>query len=182
MLNVLEKRGESIALPIDCTLDNNSNTHKPIVVTLRWTASVDLDLHAFALTQDDQLVHIDFSKPGRVDKEPFIALEKDDGVGGQEGYHEENLTLTNIPKYKKILFATNIFRFWGIFAIQSEFGTYNSSVLVNAQGIMMEVKLHTQEKGNWALIAMIQTNGEYRLHNVNHIQNHKPTEEELRQL
>jgi len=155
-----------------------------IKVTLRWTAGVDLDLHAFGITEEDKLNHIYFNSKGKKNKAPYIVLDKDSGVGNTAGDNEENLVVYNLGHYRKILFTAHIYRFFPFFS-DVFFGKYDGSVVVKALDEEIQVPLNAKEKGKWALISMIEnTNpqGESNVVNINIIQKNEPTLAQLESL
>ena len=43
--------------------------------------------------------HIYFGNKGKLTTSPYIALDKDSGVGNSAGNNEENMTITNARRY-----------------------------------------------------------------------------------
>ena len=191
---VLKQKGEKANFLKKKTQDTE------IKVTLRWTAGVDLDLHAFGITKggslgsvtkggslgsvQGELNHIYFSSKGKKNKAPYIALDTDSGVGNTAGDNEENLVVYNLGHYRRILFAANIFRF-NPFSSRVIFGKYDGSVIFKALDEEIQVPLNAKEKGKWALISMIEhtsPHGEANVVNINIIQKNEPTLAQLESL
>lgn len=74
---------------------------------MNWKTAVDLDLHAYVITTNDEFLHVSFSNK----KSPCgnIILDQDAGVGNTSGDNEENLIVQDVTKIKKVIFVANIF-------------------------------------------------------------------------
>ncbi len=83
---LLKEKGQSSSLQLK--QKNSSIVH----AKLTWTTAVDLDLHAFYKTKEGKFGHISFANQGDLDKEPYIMLDEDAGVGNTAGDNEENIT------------------------------------------------------------------------------------------
>ena len=146
------------------------NTSRPITninVKLQWTASVDLDLHAFVRTKGGQEEHVYFVNK----EEPNITLDTDAGVGDRGGQNEENITITSLDGFDEILFATKIFKKGGSFA------DYDGRVAVQTNnGDDIVVPLTSCERADWCVIAKItnSANGP-TVTNVNRVTDDEPT-------
>ena len=87
---LLKKKGQEAFVPI-----------KQLMVQLKWTKGVDLDLLAFYKTKDGQTGGV-FSDQypggnrGNLNAFPFIQLDQDAGVGGVGGANEETLRITKL--------------------------------------------------------------------------------------
>jgi len=146
------------------------NTSRPITkinVRLQWTASVDLDIHAFYRTKSGQDAEIYFG-----DRQgPGITLDTDAGIGDTGGQNEENITITSLDGFEEILFATKIFMKGGSYA------DYDGRVAVQTNnGDDIIVPLTSRERADWCVIAKI-TNGANgpTVTNVNRVTDNEPT-------
>ena len=150
------------------------NTSRPITkvnVRLQWTASVDLDLHAFYRTKSGQDRHVYW----RNREEPNMKLDTDAGVGDVGGQNEENITITALDGSEEILFATKIFMKGGSYA------DYDGRVAVQTNnGDDIIVPLTSQDRADWCVIAKI-TNGVNgpAVTNVNRVTDNEPTVDEF---
>ena len=178
----LTKAGDVAKLSL--SKGGTSQVDKTIKVTLRWTAGVDLDLHAFGLTETGSFEHVYFANKGNMNNSPYMRLDQDAGVGNTAGDNEENLAIGDLSKYKKILFACNIFRFLGFLSSGDYFGKYDGSVIVQALGEKIEAQLNSKEKGKWALIALIDNSDSSAptVKNINLIQKAEPTSDQVANL
>ncbi len=146
------------------------NTSRPITkinVRLQWTASVDLDLHAFYITKSGQKDEIFFGAR----RGPQITLDTDAGIGDKSGQNEENITITSLDGFEEILFATKIFKKGGSYA------DYDGRVAVQTNnGDDIIVPLTSRERADWCIIAKL-TNGVNgpTVTNVNSVTDDKPT-------
>jgi uncharacterized protein involved in tellurium resistance len=131
--------GESVKLNASAPLKN-------IKVTLRWTAPVDLDLHAFYRTKggEEASVYHGFRESHG------IVLDHDAGIGDKGGQNEENLTIDSLAGFQDILFATKIFTKGGCYA------DYNGKVIVKTNnGDEIVVPLTSRERADWCVIAKL---------------------------
>jgi uncharacterized protein involved in tellurium resistance len=131
--------GESVKLNASAPLKN-------IKVTLRWTAPVDLDLHAFYRTKggEEASVYHGFRESHG------IVLDHDAGIGDKGGQNEENLTIDSLAGFQDILFATKIFTKGGCYA------DYNGKVIVKTNnGDEIVVPLTSREQADWCVIAKL---------------------------
>src|SRR3989339_1334842 len=84
---------------------------KQLMVTLKWSTSVDLDLMAFYKTKDGKTgaVYSD-NYPGGVmgslNSFPFIQLSGDAGVGAKGGDNEEVLRITKLDDTAELYIVT----------------------------------------------------------------------------
>ena len=146
------------------------NTSRPITkinVRLQWTASVDLDLHAFYRTKSGEEKEIYwFHRNG-----PCITLDTDAGIGDVGGQNEENITITSLDGFEQILFATKIFSKGGSYA------DYDGRVVLQTNnGDDIVVPLTSRERADWCVIAKIDNaaNGP-SVTNVNQVTDDEPT-------
>ncbi len=152
--------GESVRL-------NTSRPISKVNVRLQWTASVDLDLHAFYRTRSGEEKEIYFASRNG----PHIRLDTDAGIGDVGGQNEENITITSLDGFEEILFATKIFMKGGSYA------DYDGRVAVQTNnGDDIIVPLTSRERADWCVIAKITngTNGP-AVTNVNRVTNEAPT-------
>jgi len=137
---------------------------KQLMVTLEWSASVDLDLMAFYKTKDGQVGSV-FSENyaggsmGRLNTFPFIQLSGDAGVGSRGGPNEEVLRITKLDHIQELyICAIN-------FADASQnrnatFSQYDGHVIVNDEkGKSISVPLDSNQPGTVAVIARIDNTG-----------------------
>ncbi len=164
----LEKRGDKISL--------DKIGISTIHVKLNWTAPVDLDLHAFYKTKGGAIGHVYFGNKGKLNKEPYILLDTDAGVGNTSGNNEENLKITNFDKFSSIIIATNIFRFLGFINDGDNFSKYDGRVILQTNtNNSITVPLISQEKGRWCVIAQIDNSGAAPIViNVNRVKKEEP--------
>jgi tellurite resistance protein TerA len=172
---ILKKQGDSVQISL------KKKEFSTIHVKLDWTKGVDLDLHAFYKTKSGEFGHIYFGDEGNLDKEPYIMLDKDAGVGSTAGNNEENLKIGNLNNFSSIVIATNIFRFFGFLNKDDNFAKYDGKVVVQTDtGDNVMVPLISEEKGRWCIIAKIDNSGEIPLViNINKVQKDKPRPDAL---
>ena len=145
------------------------NTSRPITkinVRLQWTAAVDLDLHAFFRMKTGQQKHVYFINRSEL----HIVLDMDAGIGDEGGQNEENITITSLDGFEKILFATKIFSKGGSYA------DYDGRVAVQTNnGDDIVVPLTSRERADWCVIAKIDNaaNGP-AVTNVNRVTDDEP--------
>jgi len=171
----LKKKGDAAEI----TLKKKGAT--AVHAKLSWKKAVDLDLHAFYKTKEGKFGHVYFSNKGRLDKEPYIALDEDAGVGNTAGDNEENIRIGQLDHLSSVLIATNIFRFLGFLSSGENFAKYDGKVVIETDsGDSIEVPLTSEEKGRWCLIAKIDNTGDTpRVININQVQKKEPKEDAL---
>lgn len=119
-------------------------------VKLKWTASVDLDLHAFVQIQDGAGQHVYFGNLS----EFGVQLDRDAGIGNSGGRNEENLTIDAPDRFRTILFATKIYSKGGCYA------DYDGRVSVKtSNGDEVDVPLTSRETADWCVIAKFTNDG-----------------------
>lgn len=178
---VLKQKGDSAAIPL-----------KHLQVTLRWRASVDLDLHAFyrlkptSGTEPVQPTgflsrlmgkgaskdkgHIYFGNRGRRTGIPGIYLDKDAGVGDVGGDNEENLYFDSLLPLEGVLIVANIYN-----KPDATFSRYDGMIILKADGREVDVPLTASQPGSWCIIAEIDNSGSQpKLVNINQVQNNPP--------
>ena len=172
---ILKKPGDAISLRKASKIEN-------IHVKLNWTKGVDLDLHAFYITKNGKFGHIFFGNKGKLTTSPYIALDKDSGVGNSAGNNEENMTIKTLEDIDKIIIATNIFRFMGFLKKEDNFAKYDGRVLIKTNnGDDIEVPLTSTKSGRWCIITKIDNSNptDPKVININHIQSSEPKVNDL---
>ena len=137
---------------------------KQLMVTLTWTASVDLDLMAFYRTKDGQVGGV-FSdnyaggSMGNLNAFPFIQLSEDAGVGARGGANEEVLRITKLDHIQELYICTLNFTD----ASQNRrasFNQYDGHVVVtDDKGESVGVPLDANQLGTVAVIAKVDNTG-----------------------
>lgn len=162
---ILEKEGDEAYLSI-----------KQLIVALKWTADVDLDLMAFYETKDGKKGGV-FSDLypggtlGNLNSFPFIELSGDEGVDASGGNNEEVLRITKLDDMAEIyIVAINYTD-----ATQKRevyFNSYDGIVIVkDEKGETIEVPLNSPNCGHVAVVAKIDNNSPLgaKLVNINDI-------------
>lgn len=149
----LKKKGEEAYVSV-----------KQLMVTLKWTASVDLDLMAFYKTKDgkDGGVFSDNypgGSLGSLNEFPFIQLSGDEGVGATGGDNEEVLRVTKLDDIAELYICTLNYTD----ASQKKdtsFSAYDGGItVIDDKGESIAVPLDSSEKGQVAIIAKIDNTG-----------------------
>jgi tellurite resistance protein TerA len=162
---VLKKKGEEAFIPI-----------KQIMVQLKWTQDVDLDLMAFYKTKDGRVGGI-FSDQypggsmGSMNAFPFIQLDQDAGVGGVGGENEENIRITKLDDMAEVYLCTLNYTDASQNK-ESSFANYDGHVVVmDDRGSSVAVPLDSPEKGHVAVVAKIDSTNPIgaKLINLNNI-------------
>lgn len=146
---VLKQKGEEAYIAI-----------KQLVVTLTWTANVDLDLMAFYKTKDGREGGV-FSDNypggtlGSLKEFPFIKLSGDQGVGGTGGDNEEILGISKLDDLAEVYICTlNYTDASG--KKKSAFSDYDGGItVVYNGGESIAIPLNSTEKGHVAIIGKI---------------------------
>ena len=152
--------GESSALDTSIPLTR-------LNIKLQWTAAVDLDLHAFYITHSDCQGSVYYAD----DEAEGLVLDIDAGVGNVGGSNEENITLTSLSTYSKILFATKIYSKGG------SFSDYDGKILVQtSNGQDITVPLSARERADWCVIALLDNSNPAnpKVVNLNRVQAMEP--------
>lgn len=133
---------------------------KQLMVTLKWTAKVDLDLMAFYQTKDGKEGGI-FSdnypggELGSLNEFPFIQLSGDEGVGATGGDNQEVLRITKLDDFATVYICTLNYTD----ASQkknSSFSEYDGGISVmDDKGESIGVPLNSSTPGQVAVIAKI---------------------------
>lgn len=137
---------------------------KQLMVTLQWTASVDLDLMAFYKTKDGRMGGI-FSDNyaggdmGSLNTFPFIQLSADAGVGATGGQNEEVIRITQLDDMAEVYICTINFTDASQ-GQESRFSKYDAQVtVVDDKGENVSVPLDSSQSGVVAVIAKIDNSG-----------------------
>lgn len=182
---ILKVKGSSGAI-------SRARSDVPVHATLRWTASVDLDLHCFYLARgarssaglfglfssSPEAHQIYFAERGTLHAPPYIELDQDAGVGDEGGDNEENIEIASTSEVDALLFVANIFN-----KPDARFATYDGNVSVRSGAHEIEVPLTSYEEGAWAWVALIDCRqDDLKVINVNHVSRNKPSGAEILKL
>ncbi|MBM4292453.1 MAG: TerD family protein [Deltaproteobacteria bacterium] len=162
--------------------------------TLRWRASVDLDLHCFYTLKPErpsggggffsklfgggepapaapgESGHVYFRQRGALAEAPFVFLDKDSGIGDRGGDNEENIAFGKVERLEQAIIVANIFN-----KPNASFGSYDGSVILRAGGQEIEVPLTERAPGAWCIIAQIDNRGAVpTIVNINQTQTTRP--------
>jgi len=149
---------------------------KQLMVSLKWTADVDLDLMAFFKTKDEQVGGV-FSDGypggtlGSLNTFPFIELSGDEGVGATGGDNEEVLRITKLDHLAELFIVTLNYTD-AVEKRQSTFSDYDGTIsVVNDKGETVEVPLNSTDRGQVAIICKIDNTSPMgaKLINMNNI-------------
>ena len=149
---------------------------KQLMVSLKWTAPVDLDLMAFYKAKDGQEGGV-FSDNypggtlGNLNTFPFIELSGDEGVGGTGGDNEEILRITKLDDLAELYIVTINYDD-AVENTPSSFSDYDGAIVVmNDRGEAVEVPLNSTDKGHVAIICKIDNTSPMgaKLVNINDI-------------
>lgn len=145
----LKKKGEEAYISV-----------KQLMVTLKWTASVDLDLMAFYKTKDGKDGGI-FSDNypggtlGSLNEFPFIQLSGDEGVGATGGDNEEVLRVTKLDDLAELYICTLNYTDASE-KKDTSFSDYDGGItVIDDKGESVAVPLDSTDKGQVAVIAKI---------------------------
>ncbi len=145
----LKTKGEEVYIPV-----------KQLMVTLKWTADVDLDLMAFYKAKDGRTGGV-FSDNypggtmGDLNAFPHIQLSGDAGVGAVGGDNEEVLRITKLDELEELYICALNYTD-ATEKKKSSFSEYDGGVvLTDDRGESVAVPLNSAEKGNIAIIAKI---------------------------
>ncbi len=150
-----------------------------ISVIMRWTAAVDLDLHAYGVMKDGSFQHVYFASKGQAGVPPYVTLDRDMGIGRTAGDNREEIGVHRLREYRAILFGTKIFNP----DAGDNFARYDGKVDVGFGGETIRVPLTSSDPGTWALIAAVSMeDSEPEVINLNHIASMEPTEADVWRL
>ncbi|MGK7904408.1 MAG: stress response protein [Hormoscilla sp.] len=145
----LGKKGDEAYIPI----------HK-LIVTLHWTANVDLDLMAFYKTKDDRTgavlsANYPGGNQGSLSSFPYIKLSQDAGVGARGGDNQEELGISKLEEMAEVYICTINYTDASV-RKDSSFSDYDGGVVVrDDRGESVAIPLDATEKGHIAIIAKI---------------------------
>jgi tellurite resistance protein TerA len=124
------------------TLENKGDeafvSVQQLIVTLSWTAEVDLDLMAFYKTKDGNVGGV-FSdnypggSMGNLNSFPFIQLSGDEGIGAKGGANEEKLRITKLADFAVVYIVTLNYTDASQ-GIETSFNKYDGKVRLNSAG------------------------------------------------
>lgn len=146
---VLKKKGEAAYISL-----------KQLVVTLKWTAEVDLDLMAFYQTKDGKKGGV-FSDNypngnlGSLNQFPYIQLSGDEGIGATGGDNQEVLKVSQLDDLATLYICT--INYTDASKHQnSSFSEYDGGITVmDEKGESIAVSLDSTTQGQVAVIAKI---------------------------
>jgi len=152
--------------------DETDVSVRELVILLKWTADVDLDLLAFYQTKDGRTGGV-FSKNypggtlGNLNKFPFIELDHDAGVKVSCRKKEEMLRISELGDMAELYIVTINYTD-AIANTPSAFRNYDGSVaVINERWESIEVPLNSPEKGHVAVICKIDNTSHARAKLVN---------------
>lgn len=154
---VIKEKGQSAVLP---------SSFKEMLVSLKWTKDVDLDLMAFYETKDGQKGAI-YTKNlggshGNLNAHPFMQLSGDEGVGAVGGDNEETMTISSLSNLAKVYIAALNYTAQST-GTPEAFGNYDGGITVKTDGQSEEdsfgMLLDSMDKGTVALVATIDNTG-----------------------
>lgn len=135
-------------------------TVKQLMVLLKWTASVDLDLMAFYETKDGRKGGV-FSDNypggslGSLNEFPYIQLSGDQGVGATGGDNQEVIRITKLDDIATVYICTLNYTDASE-KRDASFSEYDGGItVVNEIGESIGVPLDSQQSGQVAVIAKI---------------------------
>jgi len=154
---VLKEKGSSAVLP---------SSFKEMLVSLKWTKDVDLDLMAFFDTKDGKkggiYTNLLGGNLGDLNAHPFMKLSGDAGVGAQGGDNQEDLVISKLDNLAKIYIVALNYTVQQAGGSES-FGDYDGGITVKTDGQKEEdsfgMLLDSMEKGTVALVATIDNTG-----------------------
>lgn len=133
---------------------------KQLLVKLKWSSNVDLDLMAFYKKKDGTNGAV-FSNLipggslGSLNDSPYIQLSGDAGVGAHGGDNEEELRITKLDDIAELYIVTLNYTDASR-RIESSFDKHDGGiVMIDDKGESVSVPLDSSEKGNIAIIAKI---------------------------
>lgn len=146
---VLKQKGEEAFVPV-----------KQLMVQLKWTQSVDLDLMAFYKTKDGQAGGV-FSDQypggnrGDLNAMPFMQLDQDAGVGATGGENQETLRITKLDDLQEVYICTLNYTD-AVAGKEVSFADYDGHVmLMDDTGESFGVPLDSTDKGHVVVIAKL---------------------------
>lgn len=146
---VLKKKGDEAFVAL-----------KQLIVNLKWSTDVDLDLMAFYETKDGIKGGVYSNlypggSLGSLNAFPFIELSGDEGVGEAGGDNAESIRITKLDDMKQIYIVTINYTD----ASQKRevyFDSYDGVItVIDDKGASIEVSLNSSDRGHVAVIAKI---------------------------
>jgi uncharacterized protein involved in tellurium resistance len=178
-VEIVDVIGEKGGRRRSSSLARASASDSRIAVIMRWTAAVDLDLHAYGVMKDGSFQHVYFASKGQAGVPPYVTLDRDMGIGRTAGDNREEIGVHRLREYRAILFGTKIFNP----DAGDNFARYDGKVDVGFGGETIRVPLTSSDPGTWALIAAVSMEGsEPEVINLNHIASMEPTEADVWRL
>lgn len=152
-------------------LKDGKNLEK-VFATLHWDTPIDLDLHAFYLTNDGEERHVFYGEK----KDSKMSLDQDAGVGNKVDHrvgNDETITIKKLEGVQRILFATKIYPKTGCFS------DYKGKVVVTTvppQEQRIEVQMQSECRLDWCVIAMVDNSDpdHARVFAINEVIGHDP--------
>lgn len=149
----LKKKGEEAYLSV-----------KQLVVSLKWTAAIDLDLMAFYQSKDGKQGAVFSSNyaggnMGSLNSFPYIQLSEDSGVGAQAGENQEIIRISKLDDMAQVYICAVNFTD-AVTNRPHSFAEYDAHVLlVDDRGESVAVPLDSTIPGTVAIIAKIDNTG-----------------------
>lgn len=151
---VLKDKGQVANLP----------TVNQLLVSLKWTSEVDLDLMAFYKKKDGTVGGV-YSKElggshGDLNAFPFMQLSGDAGIGAQGGDNEETMKIIKMDDIDRLQIVALNYTDAKAKNADATFSQYNGKVSVKDEnGEEFEIPLQATEKGTAALLCTIDNSG-----------------------
>lgn len=135
--------------------EETSISLKNLTVTMNWTTEADFDLAALYKTKNDVAGLVYFGDLGDLKSFPFMALDKDEGVGDSAGSKREVLTIAKLDEMKFVWLLC-----WDYNRVKNgEKARFADSDVVltftDQSGQSNLVNLDSQESGNVCCLAVI---------------------------
>ncbi|MBF0606858.1 MAG: stress response protein [Candidatus Magnetobacterium sp. LHC-1] len=148
----LKSKGDEAYIPV-----------KQLMVTLKWSANVDLDLMTFYKTKDGRTGGIFTDQLGgslgTLNEFPYIQHTGDEGVGGSGGDKQEVLRIAKLDEIAELYIVVLNYDDASK-KIESAFNKYDGGIVImDDKGESFSVHLDSPEKGTVALVAKIDNTG-----------------------
>lgn len=152
---VLQQKGDTAVMPA---------TFREMLVSLKWTKAVDLDLMAFFKKKDGSVGSVFTSQMGGsmgdLNSFPFIKLSGDAGVGDKGGNNEEKITISKIDPTIAEIYLVVVNYHAASKGLAESFKTYDGQLEVKTDtGESFGMLLDSPESGVAAVIARIDNTG-----------------------
>lgn len=128
---------------------------KNLTVRMTWSTAADFDIAALYRTHQGQYGLVYFGDLGDLKKFPYIALNKDEGVGDMAGSKQEEMHIAQLQEMKQVwifCWDYNMVKTGQRARFQDSDVTLNIS---DEQGNTLSVEIDTGEEGNVCCLAMI---------------------------